>query len=182
MPTPSSIIVIAGLPGAGKSTVAARLASLWPHAAHIEADQLQRMIVSGGRWPTSDAALDGEATRQLALRLRSACMLARAFSDAGFTAIVDDICIGPRLQALRTELGRPFCFVMLHPRLDVLAARNAARASAGVKRDAFAQARALFDVVERETERIGLWLDTSALDADATAHAIHARLGEAAVA
>src|SRR5262249_19226069 len=177
MPEMPPIIVVSGLPGAGKSTTAARIAQALPRAAHIEADRLQQLIVSGGRWPSRDAALDDEAARQLSLRLRNACARPRAFRAAGFAAIVDEICIGTRLDELRRELATPFHFVMLHPSLAALAARNATRA----KRDAFEQSRALHRVIEHETERIGLWLDTSALDVEQTVRTILARLDDARV-
>jgi adenylylsulfate kinase-like enzyme len=167
-----SIVVISGVPGAGKSTVARLLAQRFVRAAHIEADLLQQMIVAGGVWP--DPALSEEAARQLRLRVSNACLLARSFTAAGFCAVLDDIYVGERVAHLREDLGtQPFEFVMLNPSLDALKRRNAQRD----KRDVFHQARFLFDVVQSQTERFGLWLDTTDLDAGQTVDAIAASLG-----
>jgi adenylate kinase family enzyme len=51
------------MPGAGKSTTAALLASRLPRAAHVEADQLQQIILGGGEWPDSGAVPSEEAAR-----------------------------------------------------------------------------------------------------------------------
>ena len=173
---PPRVIVISGLPGAGKSSVAHRLAQQFPRAAHIEADALQNMIVSGASWPDPD--LSPESERQLRLRATHGCQLADSFARAGFCAVLDDIFIGDRIDHLRADLHtRPFHFVMLNPSLPALRTRNATRA----KRDAYHQSERLFDVVQSQTARIGLWLDTSALDATQTVEKILASSSSAVV-
>jgi adenylate kinase family enzyme len=167
----ANIIVISGVPGAGKSTVARLLAERRSRGAHIEADLLQRMIVAGGEWP--EASLSVESARQLRLRVTNGCLLARSFAAAGFAAVLDDIYVGDRLAHLREDLAQtPFDFVMLNPSLQVLRRRNAGRA----KRDAFEQACRLYDVVQSATERLGLWLDTSELTPDETVAAIESAI------
>jgi len=173
------VIVVSGLPGAGKSTVAGMLAERFPRAAHVEADRLQRMIVSGGRWP--DPHLDAESERQLRLRLHNVCLLAVSFARAGFVAVVDEICIGRRFDDLREEIEAPFHFVMLNPDLPTLAARNRGRAERAEKTDAFHQSQALWDVVQNDTPRLGLWLDTGAMDAVATVDTILSRIDDARI-
>ena len=117
-----AIIVVSGVQGAGKSTVARALAERFSRAVHIEADTLQRMIVSGGEWTTEP----GEAARQLRLRLRNACLLARSFFDAGFTAVVDDLILGERFDYLRADLaGLRFRLVGLAPEWAVAIGRIA---------------------------------------------------------
>jgi gluconate kinase len=173
------VIVDSRLPGAGKSTIARALAARFPRAAHVEADRLQRMIVSGGRWPASH--LDAESERQLRLRLSNVCLLAGSFARGGFVAVVDEICIGRRFDDLRDEIEAPFHFVMLNPDLSTLAARNRGRAERNEKIDAFRQSQSLWDVVQHDTARLGLWLDTSAMDAAATVDAILARIDDARI-
>ncbi len=58
------VIVVAGTQGAGKSTVARLLAQRFERGAWVSADALQRMIVSGGRWPEG-ADMSADAARQL---------------------------------------------------------------------------------------------------------------------
>src|SRR5688572_19631298 len=110
--------------GAGKTTVADGLARRLKRAARINSDSLQEMIVSGGRWPER-REMSAEAARQLRLRLRNACLLACSFVEAGFTAVVDDIVIGARLDDLLEELhGQRFIFVMLAPGLEIVRERE----------------------------------------------------------
>ena len=98
---PARIIVVSGIQGAGKTTIGRLLAGRFTRGVHIEADALQRMIVSGGQWVSEVGDPQGEAARQLRLRLHNACLLARSFAEAGFTAVVDDIIIGDRFGQLR---------------------------------------------------------------------------------
>jgi chloramphenicol 3-O-phosphotransferase len=170
------IIVISGLPGAGKSTIARLLGRRMPRAAHIEADELQRFVISGGVWPEA-SGIHGEAEQQLRLRLRNACLLARSFREYGFTAIVDDIVAGSRLDHVIEDLdGVPFDFVMLLPRFEVMKARWREMGSPFV--DSWDW---IDDEIRLRTRRVGLWLDTSALAPDETVEVILNRLNDATV-
>jgi hypothetical protein len=147
-----------------------------PRAAHIEADELQRLVISGGVWPEA-SGVHGEAERQLRLRLRNACLLARSFREHGFTAIVDDIVAGSRLDHVREDLdGVPFDFVMLLPRLEVMKARWTAMGSPFVDSWDWVD-----DEIRVRTRRVGLWLDTTTLTPEETVVAILNRLDEATV-
>src|SRR5437764_5410813 len=86
-----ALIVVTGIMAAGKSTYARLLAQRFVRGVHIEADVLQQMIVSGGVWVSQPGEPHGEAAQQLRLRLKNMSLLARSFSEAGFTVVLDDI-------------------------------------------------------------------------------------------
>jgi hypothetical protein len=95
------IVVLTGMPGVGKSTVAALLAARLPCAAHVKADALHRMILSGREWPSSGTA---RAREQHLLRSRNALALAANFRAAGILPIVDDVfCLPEHAQMLSSE-------------------------------------------------------------------------------
>jgi hypothetical protein len=116
---------------AGKTTTARLLAQRLPLAAHIEGDDMQRLILSGCRWAVpadSDPRtghLTGEAGVQYALRIRNACLVAASFADAGITAVVTDTIINEGFATLTEVLdGRPVNFVVLRPPVAVLRQRG----------------------------------------------------------
>jgi len=130
----AEIWIICGNACAGKTTTARLLAQRLPLAAHVDGDEMQRLIVSGCRWPVpgdSDpdtGRLTGEAGLQYALRIRNACLVAAAFADAGITAIVTDSIINEGFESLTEVLGgRPVNFVVLRPPVAALRQRGIAR-------------------------------------------------------
>jgi hypothetical protein len=127
----AKIWIICGSSCAGKTTTARLLARRLPLAAHVEGDEMQRLIVSGCRWAVpgdSDPVtgrLTGEAGAQYALRIRNACLVAAAFADAGITAILTDTTINEGFESLIEVLGgRLVNFVVLRPSVAVLRQRG----------------------------------------------------------
>ncbi len=191
------IWVICGNACAGKTTTARLLAQRLPLAAHVDGDEMQRLILSGCRWPVpSDTdpgtgRLTGEAGAQYALRIRTACLVAAAFADAGITAIVTDAIINEGFESLTEILsGRPVNFIVLRPPVAVLRQRGVDRlpeeaayladryghsdhpeaATFAGRVQAAADGRPVNEfeeVIERGLDRlphVGLWLDPSGMD------------------
>ena len=133
-------------------------------------------MISGGVLPDA-SGISTEAARQLRLRLRNACLLARSFRDSGFNVIVDDIVAAGWYDDLVADLeGIPFGFIMLLPDFEHVKARWRAMSSP------FAEAWDWIDEdIRARTPRVGLWLDTTHLTPEATADAIFERLDETTV-
>jgi len=174
--TGPAVLVVSGIPGAGKSTISAIIARRLPRSAHVEAEALQRFIVEGSVWP--DGEPHAEAMRQLRLRGRNVALLADSFFHAGFTPIVDDVVIASRLAELTADLrSRPLLFVLLVPRLDIVRKRNQERPH----KDVFEAWQHLDAITRAETPRVGLWLDTSDQTAEESAAEILDRAWQEAV-
>jgi len=157
-------ILVSGVPGAGKTTIAHRLATRFPRSVHIEGDLVgERFVVNGlvppGGEPTA------EAKAQLQLRRRNICLLADSFAEAGFLPVIDDVVVSrPVLDAYLGLLAtRPLALVQLAPQREVVAQRDADR-----DKQVFDRWHHLDEELRRELPGVGLWLDTSDLTAEET--------------
>jgi chloramphenicol 3-O-phosphotransferase len=206
------IWIICGNACAGKTTTARLLAQRLPLAAHVDGDEMQRLIVSGCRWPvpsdtdSGTGRLIGEAGVQYALRIRSACLVAVAFADAGITAILTDTIINEGFESLTDVLeGRPVNFVVLRPPVALLRQRGIDRlpeeaaylagrygdsdhpeaATFAGRVQAAADGRAVNEfeeVIERGLDHlphVGLWADPSGLDPQSVVDLLLHRRAEA---
>ncbi len=170
-----TLIVVTGIMAAGKSTVARLLAQRFVQGVHIEADVLQRMIISGGVWVSQPGEPDGEAARQLRLRLKHLCLLGKSFVEAGFTVVLDDIILGDRWHQLQEELhGFPFSLVVLTPHVDVVTQQRDTNRSKDPQGSAWAVY--LDQMLHTTMADIGLWIDTSELTPEETIEQILRRL------
>ena len=172
------MILITGNMAAGKSSVAQALAERLPRSVHLRGDVFRRMIVNGQA--EMAATLSEEAERQLWLRYRLAAAAANLYLQAGFTVVYQDIIIGRALaEVVAMYADHPLSVIVLCPRLEVIAAREAARAKTGYADESSFHA---FDwVLRAATPRIGYWLDSSDLTIAATVDRILANLPQATV-
>lgn len=169
-PTPvdPEIMVVTGAMAAGKSAVAEALAHRFTRSVHLRGDVFRRMVVRGRADVTPDAGPD--ADRQLRLRYRLAVAAAEAYAAEGFAVVYQDVILGEHLADVVASIAhRPLSVVVLCPRPDVLAAREAGRSKAGYGLWAPAD---LDRLLRRETPLLGLWLDTSDLEVDETVEVI----------
>ncbi|WP_020579864.1 AAA family ATPase [Actinopolymorpha alba] len=171
------VIVITGIMAAGKSTVAQLLAERLDRSVHVRGDIFRRMIVSGAAPITPDG---GDAMNaELRLRYRISAKLADEYASAGYTAVVQDVILGPDLAEFVTLVAtRPLAVVVLAPRPDVIERRERERPKTGYG-DWTVEALDLS--LREETPRLGLWLDTSDESPEQTVNEILHRLPESIV-
>ncbi|MFC8078594.1 AAA family ATPase [Streptomyces sp. NPDC057307] len=173
----SAVVLITGVMAAGKSTVAGLLAERLPRAAHVRGDTFRRMLVSGREEMLPEPT--AEATAQLDLRQRISATVADEYASDGWTAIVQDIVIGPDLSRFVARVRtRPLYVVVLTPSTDAVRHREHTRPKTGY---GVWTVEALDHSLRTETERIGLWLDTTEQTPQETVAAILANLPAALV-
>ncbi len=169
-----ALFVISGVSASGKSTVARLLAERFERGVCVPGDAIRAMIASGRVDMRPDAG--AEALRQLALRYAGALAVADVFLNGGFDVVVEDVIIGPILQDFLGLVPVPeFHLVFLDPDAAAIERRERER-----DRIAYGPGRwsvgGLQAVLREETDRIGLWLDTTRQSAEQTVEAILADL------
>lgn len=172
-PAPAAgTLLLVGIPGSGKSTVAAAVAARFGRAAHIEVDHLQELIVQGGRWPSPDG--DPEADRQILLRARNGCLLADSFVGAGFLAVMDDVVVRrSHLDFYRAHVkAGPLHVVVLAPGPEKAWERNNARHKKLTTNWAF-----LDEAMREELSGEGVWIDNADQTVEETVAAVLAATG-----
>jgi len=169
------VVIVTGASAAGKSTVAEALAQRISPSVHLRGDAFRKMIVNGRA--VMGAPLSPAAVAQLELRYAIARAAARAYADAGFTVIYQDVILGPYLAAAVAAL-RDLSpgVVVLDPDAAAVAAREAGRGKSAYRGGLTPDA--MVEGLRAETPRLGLWLDTSGMTVAETVDAILARTDE----
>lgn len=154
------VILVVGVPGAGKSTVARALAKRLERAACIEGDLVQHHFTVAGLVGPGGSPTD-ESHRQMRLRWRNCADLARNFWRTGFTVIVEHA-VSRRewIDRFVQDVGpAPVSLVVLAPPLEVALERDRHRSEKQV-----AHIFTHMDAELREdVSGVGYWLDTSGL-------------------
>lgn len=161
-----TLFVVSGVSAAGKSTVARLLAARFPRGVCVPGDAIRAMIVSGRLEMTPGAS--AEALAQLRLRYAGALSVAATFLDAGYDVVVEDVIVGPVLRDFLAMAPVPeLHLIVLDPDASAITAREAGR-----HQDAYGRGRFSVDGLQRvlreETDRVGLWLDSTHLTAEET--------------
>lgn len=167
-PDPGVVLVV-GVPGAGKSTAARALAERFPRSACIEGDLVQHGFTVSGLVPPGGEPRE-ESDRQLRLRWTGCALLARTYWSYGFTAVVEHAASRREWvdRFLAETAPAPLSLVVLAPPLEVALQRDRDR---GTK-----QVGHLFRHMDAELRRelagVGFWLDTAGMDVPATVDAV----------
>lgn len=176
---PGDILLVTGIMAAGKSTVTQALAESLSPSVHLRGDLFRRMIVNGQEpvtaenWPAAE--------RQLHLRYDIATHAAIRYARAGFIVCYQDVIVGPelaRVVGLLADRPGELYVVVLTP--DPVIALQRDRARSKTAYDDWTPHELDLNL-RNETERIGLWLDTSNLTASETVTTILARLDQARI-
>jgi AAA domain len=166
------IFLIVGPPAVGKSTASRALAAQFQRSIHIPVDDLRDMVVSGRVLPS--ATWGDELILQIRLARESAIRTALAYSEAGFTVVIDDF-VDPYLlveyQGLQShaQLRR----LILYPDQSEAHRRNLKRSGLALERSYIDDGiRIVYQLLRSAIGQLGRdgWeiLDTSALTVEAT--------------
>ena len=82
-----TVLLLAGAPGSGKSTIGARVCAMRPRAACVDVDDIRGLI----REPRVAPWEGAEGARQYRLGIANSCLLARSLDEDGCDVVVVDV-------------------------------------------------------------------------------------------
>jgi hypothetical protein len=84
---PPTLWIVSGPPSPRRTEIALAIANTFTQAARVDGDALATTIVRGRVLPGETP--EDESERQVELAIRNHCILARSFSEAGFTPVIE---------------------------------------------------------------------------------------------
>ncbi len=167
------IFLLTGTPGAGKTSVSARLLQRYPRGYHLQVDDLRTWVVSG----MSDSVdWTDETERQFRIAEVAACRVAETYSDNGFAVVIDHCRNLSRWQQIITEelKGRLLVPVLLLPSVETALERNRTRSNKGFDTAILEDIIRHVDAEYRKGTDGWLVIDSSELNIDQTVDLIEA--------
>lgn len=160
------IILISGIPGSGKSSVALRLTEHFDRCDLIEGDVIQHVLTFRGCVGPGEEP-QAESERQYRLRWKNCVDLANNFYDEDFTVILEHVATPQWIEHFIKETApRALSVITLVPTVETTLKRDLDRTGKHV-----AQKYAWLDGVLRDRQ-IGYWLDSTELSLDQTVEKI----------
>lgn len=122
-----NLVLITGIPGAGKSTISDLLARRLSKSAVIIGDDLRRLIKGGFKSPAQK--WDEETHRQYYFSFKNGALLAESFLQEGYKVIVDDALHAGNLYTEWAKYFEKFypLKVLLKPNKEISLKRNRER-------------------------------------------------------
>lgn len=171
-PPAQGVLIVSGIPGAGKTTVSKLIAAALPRTALIHGDDIQELVMSGRVYPNEEPGEEADA--QLLLRDRNIASLVNNLIAAGFLVLLDDVFVVQwRFQrVLEMIKDAAVWMAVLNPAKQVVEQRDFERPEKSV----FSIWSHLYEQQQSEMQGIGYWVDSTSQTAEETAAEVMGRV------